>query len=67
MKRGGETECRTKRYLIRELRKNLRKERSCGTRGRENSIFVIAPIELLETRVVVVIFSFSEYIRSLCF
>ena len=43
-----------------KVERRLQEERSCGTRGRERRIFVIAPIELLKI-CVVVLNSFIEH------
>ena len=47
-----------------KVERRLQEERSCGTRGRERRIFVIAPIELLKI-CVVVLNSFIEHKRFL--
>ena len=49
MKRGGETVCRTKIYRMKKLRNDVQEELTCGTRGREKRIFVVALNELLKT------------------
>ena len=65
MKKGGETVCRTKRYLMRKLRKDVQEGRICGTSGKEKRTFLVAPIELLKTCWMFIFSFFRKHIRSL--
>ena len=67
MLRGGETVCRTKRYRMRKLRKGVQQLYMCEINGRERRIFVVAPIELLKSFVVVSFIQVRTDIRSLRF
>ena len=67
MLRGGETVCQTKRYRMRKLRKGVQQLEMCEISGRERRIFVVAPIELLKSLVVVSFIQVRIDIRSLRF
>ena len=68
MLRGGETVCRTKRYLIKKVEKGCTKVvESCEMNGREGRIFLVAPIELLKMFGVCSFRYFIKDIRSLRF
>ena len=56
--------CRTKKYRIKESRKDVQQEWSWGTRDREKRLFVMAPIELLKMLVVVVLFFYRAHKKS---